>query len=387
MVDGRRPRFLLIFLAQAARLSGGDRHLLEMAARWQESVEVSVLAPPSALATVREFLGDVEVQTLGSSSPVGARLALEYIRRGLLSLARPLPQADVALAASHFIPDAAALAALTRRGALGVAYVYHLVAARTASDARTLWSRNDERIGLAVLKRYADVVFASNDTTAAALARRGFRPVKTDVGIDLESFAGRIGPHDRKPSRGLFVGRLVATKGVLDAIRAWARVRAAVPEAKLVIAGEGPERSAATALAHQLGIGSAVEFVGFVSEGEKRRLLRESSVFVAPSYEEGWGIAVGEGLASHIPVVAYRLETLDELFPSSYLAAPPGDHEALADLATNVLTDADLAQRIALKGDDAVARYEIGRVAASELETILHSMASQSATRRITRTG
>jgi glycosyltransferase involved in cell wall biosynthesis len=378
VAEGRRPGFLLILLAQAARLSGGDRHLLEMAARWQEVVDVSVLAPPSALATVREFLGDVEVHTLGSSPPVGPRLAIEYIRRGLVSFIRPLPRADVALAASHFIPDAAALAGLTRRGALGVGYVYHLIRGRPISDARTLWSRNDERVGLAILKRHADIVFASNDATAAALSRRGFHPVKTDVGIDLASFGVLTGAHNRKPSCGLFVGRLVASKGVRDAIRAWASVQAAVPEAKLVIAGEGPERSAAAALAHQLGIASAVEFVGFVSEQEKRRLLSESSVFVAPSYEEGWGIAVGEALASQIPVVAYQLETLDELFPSAYLAAPPGDHETLADFATKVLMDAALGQAIAHKGAETVARYDIDRVAASELETILQHRASRS---------
>jgi glycosyltransferase involved in cell wall biosynthesis len=349
-----------------------------MAARWQDAVDCSVLAPPGALATVQEFLGDVEVQTIGSSPPVGARLAVEYIRRGLLTLARPLPHADVALAASHFIPDAAALAALSRRGALGVAYVYHLIAGRRLSDARTLWSRNDERVGLAILKRYADIAFASNNSTASALSRRGFHPIKTDVGIDLESFGGSLDPSERQPRRGLFIGRLVANKGVGDAIRAWAKVQTAFPEAKLVIAGEGPERPAAAALVQQLGIASAVEFVGFVSEEEKRRLLRESGVFIAPSYEEGWGIAVGEALASHIPVVAYRLETLDELFPSSYLAAPLGDHEALADLATKILADAALGQEVARKGAETVARYDIDRVAASELETILQHRASQS---------
>ena len=60
-----RPRFLLTFLGWAGGLSGGDRHLLEMAARWRSHVDVTVLAPPEAAPTVRTFLGDVELAPLG----------------------------------------------------------------------------------------------------------------------------------------------------------------------------------------------------------------------------------------------------------------------------------------------------------------------------------
>jgi glycosyltransferase involved in cell wall biosynthesis len=377
VAQSRRPRFVLIFLAYAAKLSGGDRHLLEMAARWREHVDVSVVAPPRALPTVSGFLGDVHVHQLGSSPPIGPRLAFEYFRRSVVVLTRPLPRADVALAASHFTPDAAALASLSRRGALGVGYVYHLLAARAKSDARTLWSKNDERIGLAILKRYADLLFVSNDGTGAVLSERGFHPVKTEVGIDLERFTGdedRV----RSPNRGLFIGRLVDSKGVRDAIQAWAQVQAAIPDAKLIMVGEGPQQDIGKALACRLGLASAVDFVGFVSEEEKRRLLLESSVLLAPSYEEGWGIAVGEALASRIPVVAYQLPVLDELFPSSYFAAPVGDHAKVADIAVRVLTDPSFAGSVVQTAAETVSRYDLDHVAADELETILRRQASQS---------
>jgi glycosyltransferase involved in cell wall biosynthesis len=219
-------------------------------------------------------------------------------------------------------------------------------------------------------------VFVANEATGAALTKRGFHPVKTGVGIDLARFRSMVRP--RIPNRGLFVGRLVETKGVRDAIEAWARVSAAIPGAKLILAGEGPECRRARALASRLGIDSAVEFVGFVSEEEKRRLLFESSVFLAPSYEEGWGIAVGEALASATPVVAYRLPVLDELFPSSYLAAPQGDVSALAKLALSILTDSAVQEPVVQKGVETVSRYDLARVAATELETILRHHASRS---------
>jgi glycosyltransferase involved in cell wall biosynthesis len=347
-----------------------------MAARWRDQVEISVVAPPQAVQTVSEFLGDVDVRVLGSAQPIDARLALEYVRRSLIALLRPLPQADVALASSHFMPDASALASLVRRGALGVGYVYHLVANRRTTDPRTLWTKSDERVGLAILKRYAKLIFVSNDATGATLKARGFHPVKTAVGIDFQQFQPTDTP--RIPNRGLFVGRMVQSKGVRDAIEAWARVSAAIPGARLVMAGEGPETEPARALAQQLGIASSVEFVGFVSEEEKRRLLLESSVFLAPSHEEGWGIAVGEALASRTPVVAYQLPVFDELFPSSYLPVPAHNRSALADAAARVLVDGSFAEAAVRKGVQNVSRYDLARVAEIELEAILRSRVSRS---------
>ena len=373
-----RPRVLLTFLAWAGGLSGGDRHLLEVAARWRAHVDVAVLAPPEAREMVGSFVGDIPVHELGAAgarqAKLGPVLALEYVRRALKVTLRGLPPSDIVVAASHFTPDAAALRALVHDGALGVGYVYHLVAERAGLGARTLWSKADERVGLALLRRSAGVVFASNSATAAALARRGFDPVSTAVGIDVSSFRRAA---TGGPPRAAFVGRLVRSKGVSDAVRAWAAVRRAVPDASLVMVGAGPERASATKLAQDLGIADAIEWPGCVSEDEKRRILSGSRLFIAPSYEEGWGISVCEALASGVPVVAYRLPTLDELFDSAYLGAPLGDVEALAALATRALTDAETAESLARRGVETAARYDVGRVAEAEIEVMLERLAGQ----------
>jgi glycosyltransferase involved in cell wall biosynthesis len=373
---GVRPRFVLTFLAWSSGLSGGDRHLLEVGARWREHVDVEVLAPPRADVPIREILGDVRIHELGSAraeASAGTLLALEYLRRAVAVAVRRLPAFDVAVAASHFVPDAAAVASFARRGALGVSYVYHLVAGRRSLAPRTLWSKGDERVGLALLSRFAGVVFVSNSATATSLTARGVDPVHTAVGIDVASFP-RVASATLPP-RGAFVARMARTKGVADAVRAWARVRESVPEAQLVMVGTGPERTAGIELAAQLGLGESVEWPGFVSEAEKRRILGESRVLVAPSYEEGWGISVCEALASGIPVVAYRHPVLDELFESAYLGASPGDVDALAALAVQVLTNASLAQTLSRRGRQTAETYDVGRVAEQELGTILRRWA------------
>jgi glycosyltransferase involved in cell wall biosynthesis len=370
-----RPRFVLSFLGWSRGLSGGDRHLAEVAARWSEHVDVTLLAPPSAAEVLGPLIGDVPFQQLGSNVGPGPALAPEYVRRAVEVAVRRRQRADVVVAASHFVPDAAAVATFARRGALGVAYVYHLVGGRRDVRARTLWSKNDERTGLALLRRRAGLVFVSNEPTAVALRARGFTPVRTAVGVDVGSF--RPASLSSQPPRGVFLGRMTHAKGPSDSIDAWSRVVKTVPDARLVMVGTGPERERARGRAQQLGIAESVAWPGFVSEQEKREILSESRLLLAPSYEEGWGIAVCEALASSLPVVAYRLPVLDELFGSAYLAANVGDVDELAELAVRTLTDDALAEQLGREGREAAAQYDVGRVAEQELEEIMRRLLSR----------
>jgi glycosyltransferase involved in cell wall biosynthesis len=142
--------------------------------------------------------------------------------------------------------------------------------------------------------------------------------------------------------------------------------------------GAGPEREPAMSLAERLGISDAVEWCGFVSDSEKRRILSESRLFLAPSYEEGWGIAVCEALASAVPVVAYRLPVLEEHFGASYLGAEPGDIQGIADLAVQVLTNDVVAADLAREGRSTAERYDLARVADYELDAILSRLRARS---------
>lgn len=368
-----RPRFLLTFLAWSSGLSGGDRHLLEVAARWRAQVDVEVLAPPEAEPLLREFLGDVRIRTLGSASgrraTAGLALALEYVRRAVLVSLRHSPPVDVVVAASHFVPDAAALASLTRRGALGVSYVYHLLGERSGHAPRTLWSKADERTALALLRRAARVVFVSNSETESALARRGFATERTAVGVEVASFP-HVVPGSLAPNAA-FIARMARTKGVRDAVETWAHVRRKLPSARLSMVGTGPEREDGMQLAEQLGVAEAIQWPGFVPEDEKRRILGETRVLLAPSYEEGWGIAVCEALASGVPVVAYRHPVLDELFDGAYVGVDAGDVDALAEQVIRVLEDDAYADGLSNGGRPVAQRYDVARVAEQELETIL----------------
>ena len=81
----------------------------------------------------------------------------------------------------------------------------------------------------------------------------------------------------------LFTGRLEPRKGVLVLIQAWSEVSRALPDAQLVICGDGPQAEEARSLVERLALGNTVQLLGTVDEAEKLRQLGTATVFCAPS--------------------------------------------------------------------------------------------------------
>jgi len=103
----------------------------------------------------------------------------------------------------------------------------------------------------------------------------------------------------------LFLSRLDRKKGLDVLLPAFARVRNELPTSRLVIAGSGDSsyEKEMRALTRQHDLESCVEFVGFVDGSQRMELFRSSSLFVLPSREENFGLAVVEAMAVGLPVV------------------------------------------------------------------------------------
>lgn len=189
----------------------------------------------------------------------------------------------------------------------------------------------------AMLQRCGHVVAVSR-ALADATAALGLPPERVEVipdGIDLDRFPA--GPDKREPIL-LFVGALIERKGVHHLLQALPAVLARCPEARLVIAGDGPERAALTALAGTLGVAAHVEFVGPQSQAQVSEWMRRARVFVLPSLEEALGIVLLEALVSGTPCVATRVGGIPEVVaPEVGRVVPPADPAALAGALTEIL--------------------------------------------------
>ncbi|SPA26370.1 Glycosyl transferase, group 1 [Cupriavidus taiwanensis] len=133
----------------------------------------------------------------------------------------------------------------------------------------------------------------------------------------------------------LNVGRLVPEKDQAMLIEAFADVSRDMPKARLMIAGDGPLRDA---LAHQVarhGLNHAVLLAG--ARKDIPELLRAADVFVLSSRIEGMPLAVGEALASGLPVVATAAAGVSELAADTATLTPPGNPQALSSALRNAI--------------------------------------------------
>ena len=129
-------------------------------------------------------------------------------------------------------------------------------------------------------------------------------------GIDPTSWDATRATATPKPPRPdgrvqlLFVGRLIALKGVDFLLEAFRQVRDEEPTAALEFIGDGPKRLELAARARQLGLDDVITFTGWLTRPEVADRMSQADVFVLPSLCESGGNAVLEAMVAGVPVIA-----------------------------------------------------------------------------------
>ena len=165
-------------------------------------------------------------------------------------------------------------------------------------------------------------------------------------GVDLERVRPAPGEGEFREPTLLYLGRLKRYKRVDLLLEAVGRLRRKGTAVRLLVAGKGDHESELLRLRQRLGLGNSVEFLGYVSEQEKVRLLRRSWVHVLTSPKEGWGISVLEAAACATPTVASDSPGLRDSVQhgKTGLLVPHGDLEALAGALSVLMENAPLRE-------------------------------------------
>lgn len=123
--------------------------------------------------------------------------------------------------------------------------------------------------------------------------------------LNVASFTTPASFDDERPRKTiLYVGRLEGRKGLKYLLRAFHLLQANHADVRLRICGEGPDREKLEAMVSDLDL-KHVSFMGYITEAEKRRYLRESDLFCAPAvFGESLGIVLLEAMASGLVIVA-----------------------------------------------------------------------------------
>jgi glycosyltransferase involved in cell wall biosynthesis len=141
-----------------------------------------------------------------------------------------------------------------------------------------------------------------------------------------------------------------------DLVRAVAVVRRERPGLRLVVAGDGPQRTALEAEAERLGLGGAARFLG--ERADVPELLAAMNLVVHPSESEGLPNAVLEAMASGLPVIAAAIPGIDELVRDGEtgVLVTPRDVAGLARTIGVLLDQPELAVKLGLAAQALVAR-------------------------------
>jgi len=343
-------RVLYLVNVPRARLTGAARRFLALARAARASgSEITLVAPPGSA---------IERAAAQEGFPFH-RATFRPRPRDVGDLRRIVRDAapDVVHAASIFPLALAVPRALLRRPPGARPALFASVLVDPASDMvfaggpRPLAKRLRNGIARRVAPRL-DALFPVSRIVAESLASLGIRgrTIVSGAVIDIGDLERRASAPVELPAGrpliGSAIGQLEPLKGARFLVTAFASLAAAYPQAALLVAGEGSERSALEALAGQLGVGARVHFVGYLEDPAP--VVARLDLYVSPSLSEGLGQAIAEAMALGVPVVATDVGGVRELVAEDRgLLVPPADADALAAAMRRTLDDPALAAAMA----------------------------------------
>jgi N-acetyl-alpha-D-glucosaminyl L-malate synthase BshA len=168
-------------------------------------------------------------------------------------------------------------------------------------------------------------------------------------------------PRDRGEKVLMHISNMRPVKRLLDIVRIFARVQAALP-ARLVLVGDGPDRDAAEREAVALGVASRVRCVGKIED--VAGALRAADLYLLPSQTESFGLSALEAMATGVPVVGTRVGGLPEVVEHgvSGFLGEVGDVEGLARGALDLLGNADRWHAASAAARARAARFDLRSV-------------------------
>ena len=225
-----------------------------------------------------------------------------------------------------------------------------------------------------LLRRRDRVTAVGEFVKRALVTNEGLPARRIDViynGIDLDQFGGDDGQAGDARESGagalreqvrsslgleatqpvmLQVARFHSVKDHATAIRAVAGVRKQMPDAVLLLAGDGDERTEMEKLVEELGVQANVRFLGVRKDISD--LMAAADVFLLSSVSEGVSVTLLEAMACRVPVVATDVGGNPEVVDAGVtgLLAPRGDDVGLAEHLTTLLSDAVMRERMGEAG-------------------------------------
>lgn len=278
---------------------------------------------------------------------------------------------------THSVDIAFAVSTAARFYRIPTVHTFHIV---TFYDSHQSKFRRKVELWLA-RKAAPRVATAPNSYDVENLRKAGIgQTVLLPNGVDLAFWQKYISHEPTEEENSCFIfltfGRLEHQKGYEYLIRAASLMADTLPVAfRIVIVGEGSQKSRLDKLIRSEHVEDIVTLVGRQSPEEVRRLLHQADGAVFPSLYETTPLSVLEAWAAGVPVIVTSVGILRDVavgFDAAYVV-PPGDYEVLSEAMSQCMIDAYERANVAANGYEEAIKYAWPKVAHTA-ETIYRSV-------------
>lgn len=222
-----------------------------------------------------------------------------------------------------------------------------------------------------------DMVLSPTKSLADALAENGLKkPISLlQNSIDMNLFKPVDSPEEKerlKENHGIkgtsiiFEGRLSYEKSLDQVIRAFDLMLKKIPNLKLVLAGDGPEKGNLEKLAENLKIKESVIFTGFIPYGEKVvGVYQANEIYITASKSENMPVSILEAMGCGLPIIAVKERGLSELIhdDTNGFFAKTDDPEDMAQKTLHLLSDPNLLKKFGEESRTLALEYSHEHVA------------------------
>lgn len=361
-------------------ISGGDVRVCEIFKRLAEEFDtVDIYTEKKALNLFREI--GLKGNFILTDDGCAGNIFLKYIARSNWVKTKMSEQAkkyDIVYASSDFFPDVDPCCHYKKINpdVKWIQLVHHIYPSWTTRPgnklinyvAETLQKRSINKI------RKAEKVIAISDMVKETLIRKGIEKNRIELnvnGVNPSFFKNPSGAKETG-NNALFIGRLNPSKGIEDLVPIWKIVVKSLPEAKLNIVGGG-EKSNELKLRHAVEkaeLSQNIKILGYLAKEKVADRIKESQLFIFPSHEEGFGIAIAEAMACGLPVIAWDLPIYNLHFGQELTQERMGNIEKFADDVVKLFTNIELRKIISEHSRKKASEFSWDKVSQRELKII-----------------
>lgn len=356
--------------------SGADVRFVEITRHWK-NINITLITSQmgSYFSKELKFSGDFLITSKEKEfkNPI-----LTYIIRTIKALLFNIKTDSytVLYSTSDFFPDIIPAFILKNRFNKWISVIHHIYPhykKRGGNIITNIVAFYLQKLSFYLIKKKSDKIIVVNELIKKDLLTFGFVNEKIIVssnGINLK-YINRIKVSNTKYD-GIYLGRLGYSKGIFDLIKIWKNLCCKNSTARLAIIGIGNKQITKKVTKEIIvnNLQKNIYLLGYLPDNQVYSLLKTAKIFVFPSHEEGFGIAIAEAIACRLPVIAYDLPTYPMTFKKIIFNIPLYDIEKFSELINYLLNNEKKRLEMVKLAFNTIQKYTWEKIAKNELKII-----------------